>query len=312
MGMGRQYLVAALALVLLQGCAPERSQPSVSGFDSGHMFYLNQTLVNTETQKELVNSRSALYGDTDQDGLIDAYDSDIDNDGVANLLDESPFDSRNQNTLPHLNLKVGESNYAVVLNGSALTAAQIERLRGTLFFLQKSKTFPSNLKIIALWDWTDEYDSMNGHYDPYWKTIRIRDPKAFRGGNRQFQMILTHELFHAFQVGEPKLYEAFMTKMGWSLQDDASIYHAPGFHWVTGNEEDLLSLKKLPIGVPTRRSLIGPEEHFADALLYAYIQERNPDWITSAYFDNLKAYRESEAQKWTQKAFKKVFAPLAK
>ncbi len=312
--MARYLVVAALASILvLQGCADEKAQPFSVGFDSGNMFYQSQSLVN-ESQKELLNNRSSLYGDTDHDGKMDAVDEDIDNDGVPNLLDAAPLNSKDKNLLPHLKLQVAEQNYFVVLNGMTLTPGQVGFLRRMITLLQKSPNFPAQLKVIALWDWTDEYDNMNGHYDPFWKTIRIRSPKAFKGKNRSFSLILGHELFHAFQWAQTDLYQEFTRQAGWSTdsETDQTVFKDGKFEWTTGNEEELLKLSSLPVGVPTRRSLISPEEHFADSFLFAFLREQNPDWLGRKYFDNIKAYQESENQRWTQQAFKRFFAPVSK
>jgi hypothetical protein len=273
------------------------------------MFYNAQSRVN-ESQIELVNNRSALYSDTDQDGKLDALDEDIDNDGVPNLLDAAPFNSKDKNLLPHLKLQVTGQTYFLVLNGMTLTPSQVEYLRHTILFLQKSPKFSAQLKVIALWNWTDEYDNMNGHYDPFWKTIRIRAPQEFKGKNRSFSLVLAHELFHAFQWAQPELASELNQHVGWSTdaETDQATFKAEHFEWVTGNEEDLLKLTSVPAGVPTRRSLISPEEHFADAMLFAFLKERNPDWIDRKYFDNLQAYKESENQKWTYQVFKRFFA----
>ncbi|MNL21565.1 hypothetical protein D3C87_1428620 [compost metagenome] len=195
-----------------------------------------------------------------------------------------------------------------------LTPSQVENLRRTILVLQKSPNFSAQLKVIALWDWTDEYDNMNGHYDPFWKTIRVRAPQDFKGKNRAFSLVLTHELFHAFQCAEPELAAELSLKAGWSTdpETEQTTFTEGRFNWVTGNEEDLLKLPGLPVGVPTRRSLISSEEHFADAMLFAFLRERNPDWIDHKYFDNLKAYKESENQKWTYQVFKRFFALPAK
>lgn len=256
-----------------------------------------------------MNNRSSLYGDSDQDGKMDALDEDIDNDGVPNLLDAAPFNPKDRNLLPHLKLQLAGQNYFVVLNGMTLTPSQVEYLRRTLLFLQKSPNFTTQLKVIALWDWTNEYDNMNGHYDPFWKTIRIRAPQAFTK-IRMFSLVLTHELFHAFQWAEPKFADELNLKAGWSKnpESEQEVFTAGPFAWVTGNEDDLLKLSTLPTEVPTRRSLISSEEHFADAMLFAFLRERNPDWIDRSYFDNLKAYKESENQKWTYQVFKRFFA----
>jgi hypothetical protein len=241
---------------------------------------------------------------------MDAVDADIDNDGVPNLLDAAPLNSKDKNLLPHLKLQAADQTYFVVLNGMKLTSGQIEFLRRTLVFLQKSPDFQAQLRVIALWDWNDKYDNMNGHYDPFWKTIRIRSPQAFKGRNHSFSLVLGHELFHAFQWAQTDLFREFTRQAGWSVnaETDQAVFKDGNFEWTTGNEEELLTLSTLPASIPTRRSLISPEEHFADAFLYAFLREQNPDWIDQKYFDNLKAYQESENQRWTQQAFKRFFA----
>lgn len=308
MGLVRHLVAAIASILFLQGCAEEKAQPFSVGFTAGPMFYESQ-LVQPQ-HKDLVDNRAAYFGDRDSDGLLDVLDPDLDGDGVPNLLDKAPFDPNIKEMLPHLKLEVAKKSYYVVLNDAKLAASEVDSLHRMLLFLQKSPSFSDQLQVIAIWDWTDEYDNMNGHYDPFWKTIRIRAPQAFKGKSRTFSKILGHELFHAFQKAEPALYEKWIEKVGWSLdyQTDMSAFTSGSFKWVTGSEDDLLYLRHLPDGVPTRRSLISPEEHFADSFLYAYLRQRNPDWIDEKYFDNLKAYKESENQKWTYQVFKRFFA----
>jgi hypothetical protein len=152
------------------------------------------------------------WKDYDGDGLADRLDADIDNDGVANLADQYPFDGA----------KWGEDSdkdgIVVMLGDDRFTDEEWQMLHATLFneaLLLKLRY--DELAVIVRYSKEDQLGLARAEFDPYWKQISFFPNEDHLANALSFNGSLVHELGHVHAAENPAALDLFAEHFaGWA------------------------------------------------------------------------------------------------
>lgn len=225
--------------VILVSCGKNNSQDTFSIKDK---FLSNQKV-------EIFWDDILAYNfiDTDDDGTVDRYDYDIDNDGVLNLLDLAPFDKtvwgedKNQNGITDFldfRFKEDKTEREAECQEDLLREKQIVYVEDDVdlseahtlsvcnIFLQTSmKNIPfRHLKVIAARDYRDSNFGEYGDYDRYWYSANLFIDSMMTGHLSKFNTTLVHEAFHSLEIDNYKLFMEMTSKdFRYSISQQAEI-----------------------------------------------------------------------------------------
>jgi hypothetical protein len=179
------------------------------------------------------------WKDYDGDGLADRLDADIDNDGVANLADQYPFDgakwgedSDKDGIADFIDLSVGHHKgladlqqdifarlgIVVMLGDDRFTDEEWQMLHATLFneaLLLKLRY--DELAVIVRYSKEDQLGLARAEFDPYWKQISFFPNEDHLANALSFNGSLVHELGHVHAAENPAALDLFAEHFaGWA------------------------------------------------------------------------------------------------
>lgn len=285
--------------------------------------YNRQIKINTQ-KKEEKNLKASRFLDLDQDGIVDAYDSDIDNDNVHNLADSHPFDSsrgsedQDNDTIPdfvdfnsiHPEYAALQENIytqkdilviceSIWSNGDIFTIMESIQSDTLLFHRIKS------LNIIKL---SEKNKPRRAEYNVDWKTISLFS-KELTNNKKLINNSFFHELFHVLAIDYPTLYNTFLKVSPWIVTRDRYGNKKYSYKTKDGREYSFTSTslrfddktnypKLLDDVLPSLYSLQGPSEHFAEAGLATYVDFLiNKDRFSLKRFKNLELFKKTQMYK---------------
>ncbi len=243
LGQRLNLFILLLTTLLSCGKAPEHS--GAPQFVKGHILTPGDG-----SGLSLDRRATRTWRDYDGDGLSDRFDWDIDGDGVANLIDQFPFDEKrwgedlNKNGITDfIDLKIlGDSNFTyqeeifqltgvVVIEGSdKFSQAEWMAMREIMASEQLTNTVEfSKIKTIVKYDKNDQLDFRRADFDSYWQQmnfytneLHIKSLKAFRGS-------MIHEFGHVHALENPEKYLSFVNAY--------PTWSSPSQHGKTSPEE---------------------------------------------------------------------------
>lgn len=142
-----------------------------------------------------------------------------------------------------------------------------------------------------------------GMTDAFFQTAHLSDPIA---GYRFGDLMLLHELVHAYDDQRVSIDREFTARSGWRLRDERWVYaypvHASTYHGVFAETLTLYALGKpaqawarsrsfattLPFPVPTIQSLASPGESFADVLAHLILDVGAASYLKPDLVDYFK------------------------
>lgn len=201
-------------LILATSCGKNASIED--RFTNSHHFYGNQTHV---------------WKDTDKDGSPDRFDDDIDGDGIPNLADQYPFDSKkfgedtNHNGIPdfidfqyhptladlsHIQERLLQEKGIYLVNAeSDFTREEVISLANILFDENINDLLSfSKLKVIAKYPVHKRTNFTRASFDIYWEQISFYEVEEFKN-IRSFISSFVHELGHLYQHESPQVFADF-------------------------------------------------------------------------------------------------------
>ncbi len=262
------------------------------------------------------NDQYFLFLDQDGDGIPDNIDNDIDGDGLDNIADEFPTDpnrdssdidgdgiadfidfSHSDNIAKSERLEASKiqeeifSKYDILIIPAAKT--NLEQLSIVKALLEKEIVHTStNLNYIILEEHNKSNAMVRGKYDPEWNQLILYNDRLT--DINEFTLTLTHEYFHFIQNENPKLYEDFLTIVGWygnTYMHDGVAYETNEFKLRNSDQNELMAFDNFPSIYAT----VSPEEMFAEAAA-AILLGHNKDLKSfKARFNNYDNFTKSSA-----------------
>ena len=263
------------------------------------------------------------YGSDNHD-IVDVYDSDQDNDSIHNFLDSHPYDplegrsDRDGDGIPdfvdfdlnprfsHLANKQSDyfSRYSiVVISESPWSAADIQIIFDTIFSHEDLFLSLKSLTIVRL---SGINKLRTSEYNSEWKTVSLF-PEKLAGQSREIKTSFIHEIFHIVAKDDPLFYENFVELSPWSISYDQYgvlqySYDKEGTsHYLSSaalKYDYVKNIELLAIDtLPSHHSLRGPEEHFADACLAAFLEmidEQTRASFSMRRFGNLERFYQTK------------------
>ncbi len=286
-------------------------------------YTINQTFI----EKDVIrNDNYFIFLDQDFDGIPDAMDNDIDGDGYDNIIDEFPEDKSkvgsdiNNNGIidfvdfefsdnitdeerseaSSLQLEIYDDYNVLIIPAAEISLKQI-RLVKELLDIGFTET-TQNLKFVIFETTHPTNWLTKGKYDEEWKQVVIYKDQL--KNDEEINLTLTHEFFHFVQKENPKLYQDFISSVGWSLNERYFTYqhnndqHYPEINLSEAklrltNTNDLLVYDNFPSAYST----VSPEEMFAEAATAYLYQENSKEKSFEKRFTNFEAFTKSYAFK---------------
>jgi hypothetical protein len=186
-----------------------------------------------------------------------------------------------------------------------LVAAQENGYKGLRRYSTATKRDPNFGRVAMFSPGFVFYGSKDiGITDAYFQTKGVTDPIS---GYRYGDLILVHELVHAFDDGRYSREGAFTSVSGWVLRNERWSYtypvDIPAYHrvfaqtltsYARGRHEDawvedrtFATTMRFPL--PTIQSLVSPSESFADILAHLIIDEQATTYLKPQIVDWFEA-----------------------
>ena len=148
-----------------------------------------------------------------------------------------------------------------------------EKALQTLVALSELISEKAPVRVVFL---SDRDELKKAEFDGWWSSIRLF-PNLISKDYREIEMSLLHELFHAVAFYNPDLYSEFVVRSPWTVEGGQFVFQDElgGLHYFEKDEvryNHASIAKRLGSSIyPSLYSLSGPEEHFAEAGLAAYV-----------------------------------------
>ncbi len=260
---------------------------------------------------------SSKYLDLDLDNVSDAYDDDIDGDGVSNLIDQYPFDAsqgmsdhdfdgipdfvdfdNNELYIKFSNFQADFFSQHKIVLGILDNHWEEEKILEFILTLKLSEKLinETELQVILLAPFNN---SRNAEFDENWNSILVyfnenhQDSKLTRTS-------FTHEAFHALAARIYDLHPQIEELIPLKYQNDGDLLYQQGEFFFKDHAMNFLfdykdiasTFKELP---PTYYALSSPDEYMAEVGTLSYIEHYK---ITELYnmkrFINKKIHLESK------------------
>jgi hypothetical protein len=228
----RLNLIIILLLTALTSCG---RAPELSG---APQFVAGQIMAPGDGSGLSVDRRSArTWRDYDGDGLSDRLDWDMDGDGVANLVDQYPFDEKrrgedkNKNgltdfidlslsldsrdqELAHYQLEIFKQTSLVVIQGSArFSEAEWQALQEIVTSEQLTNVIRfSHVKVLVKYDKSSQVDLRRADFDAHWQQLNLYSNDEHTHSLMSFRGSVIHEFGHVHALENPANFLAFESR----------------------------------------------------------------------------------------------------
>jgi hypothetical protein len=233
----RLNLIIILLLTVITSCG---RAPELSG---APQFVAGQVMVPGDGSGLSVDRRATrTWRDYDGDGLSDRLDWDMDGDGVANLVDQYPFNEKlwgldtNRNGLPDfvdlslakdprdksvapLQEAIFRETRVVVIQGSArFSEAEWQALQEIVTSEQLTKKIRfSHLKALVKYDRNSQVDLRRADFDAHWQQMNLYENDEHAASLLSFRGSVIHEFGHVHALENPADFMAFSSRFAsWS------------------------------------------------------------------------------------------------
>jgi hypothetical protein len=237
LGQRLNLLFIILAGLVFQSCG---KRPQVEG--APH-FIPGQILLEGNGSELSVDRRlTRTWKDYDGDGIPDRKDPDIDNDGVANIADQFPFDGTKTGedqdqdgimdfvdlsfsadpqarALADLQEEIFKKLGVTVINGSDnFTEAEWLAMHQTLFHeVMMAKLKYTQLLTIVRYSKKDQLGETRADFDPFWLQLSFYPNASHQNNVLAFAGSLIHELGHVHAYENPTKFEQFKQDLSLKL-----------------------------------------------------------------------------------------------
>ncbi len=231
LGQRLNFFILSLVLVFTScGRAPDLS--------GAPQFVKGQIMLPGDGSGLSMDRRAArTWRDYDGDGLSDRFDWDIDGDGVANLIDQYPFDEKrwgedkNNNgitdfidlslstdlrdqKLAHYQLEIFNQTSLVVIHGSArFSEAEWLALHEIISSEQLSAEIRfSHIKVLVKYDQNSQVDLRRADFDSHWQQLNLYSNEEHTQSLLSFRGSVIHEFGHVHALENPDKFLQFSTQ----------------------------------------------------------------------------------------------------